>query len=104
MTTAATTVELSYPADLSGWGRDKIDGSPFRAYLRKVHDTASPGDVWTEFVGVGCCGDTLDFPLRVEAVDGGHRVTENTSFVYTEREACGIAGGWQVQSAAGPTE
>jgi hypothetical protein len=104
MPESATRVELSYPADLSGWGRDKVDGSPFRAYLRKTHDTAAPGDVWTEFVGVGCCGDTLDFPLQVESVEGGSRVTEDTAFVYTERAACGIAGGWQVQSAAGPTE
>ncbi|WP_137682915.1 hypothetical protein [Haloarcula mannanilytica] len=104
MADKASTVELSYPADLSGWGRDKIDGSPFRAYLRKTHETAEKGDVWTEFVGVGCCGDTLDFSLRVESVDGGDWVTEDTAFVYTEREACGVAGGWRVQSAAGPTE
>ncbi|WP_424002579.1 hypothetical protein ACOZ4I_02200 [Haloarcula salina] len=104
MTDEATTVELSYPADLSGWGRQKVEGSPFRAYLRKVHDSAAVGDVWTEFVGVGCCGDTLDFPLRVESVEGGSRVTDDTAFAFSEREACGIAGGWQVQSAAGPTE
>ncbi|MDS0221880.1 hypothetical protein NDI54_11025 [Haloarcula sp. S1AR25-5A] len=104
MPDSATTVELSYPADLSGWGRDKVEGSPFRAYLRKTRDIAETGDVWTEFVGVGCCGDTLDFPLRVESVDGGAAVTEDTEFVYIEREACGVAGGWQVQSAAGPTE
>ncbi|MBV0900381.1 hypothetical protein [Haloarcula salina] len=104
MTGEARTVELSYPADLSGWGRQKVEGSPFRAYLRKVHETAAHGDVWTEFVGVGCCGDTLDFPLRVESVEGGERVTDDTAFAFSEREACGVAGGWRVQSAAGPTE
>jgi len=104
MTDEARIIELSYPADLSGWGRQKVEGSPFRAYLRKTHDSAAVGDVWTEFVGVGCCGDTLDFPLRVESVEGGERVTDETAFVFGEREACGVAGGWRVQSAAGPTE
>jgi len=100
---AATRIVLSYPADLSEWGRDTVEGSPFRAYLRKVHETARAGDTWAEFVGVGCCGDTLDVPLRVEAVEGGERVGPETAVAFTVREACGIAGGWQVQSADGPT-
>ncbi|PSP93971.1 hypothetical protein BRC91_07845 [Halobacteriales archaeon QS_4_62_28] len=100
----ATRIVLSYPADLSDWGRDRIERSAFRAYLRRVHDSASAGDGWAEFVGVGCCGDTLDVPLRVERVEGGDRIDETTTIAFVEREACDIAGGWQVQSAAGPTE
>jgi hypothetical protein len=100
----ATRVVVSYPADLSKWGRDTVEGSPFRSYLRKVHETASEGDRWEEFVGVGCCGSTLDVPLRVEAVEGGDRLAQNTEIVYEEREACDIEGGWRVQSAGGPTE
>jgi hypothetical protein len=99
----ATTVELSYPADLSDWGRSIVEDRPFRAYLRKAHETASAGEIWPEFVGVGCCGDTLDVPLRIERVEGGDRITEETTFEYAVREACDIDGGWRVQSAGGPS-
>jgi hypothetical protein len=102
--TAAERVTISYPADLSDWGRGIVEDSPFRAYLRRVHDEVRAGDTWPEFVGVGCCGDTLDVPLRVEAVTGGSRVTAETTWAFTERAACDLDGGWQVQSAAGPTE
>lgn len=94
-------ITLSYPADLSTWGRDIVEGEPFRAYLRKAHDTARVGDGWEEFVGVGCCGDSLDVTLRVETIRGDPRLTPETTFEFTEREACGV-GGWEVQSAAGP--
>lgn len=100
---AATHVVVSYPADLSDWGRDTVEGTPFRSYLRKAHEAAEAGDEWAEFVGVGCCGDSLDVPLRVEEVAGGSRLTEGTTFEFTVREACDIEGGWQVQSADGPT-
>jgi hypothetical protein len=99
----ATAIELSYPADLSDWGRDIVEDDPFRAYLRKAHEEAQEGDTWAEFVGVGCCGDTLDVPLRVERVEGGADVGPGTSFEFSVREACDIGGGWQVQSAGGPT-
>jgi len=98
----ARRVVLSYPADLSAWGRKQVSTPHFRAYLRKVHESAEPGDTWPEFVGVGCCGDSLDVPLRVERVDGGSRVDEATGFEYEERAACGLDGGWRVQSAGGP--
>lgn len=102
-TASARTVTLSYPADLSDWGRSRVEHASFSAYLRKAHETAAPGDVWAEFVGVGCCGDALDVPLRVEAVEGGHRIDAETAFVFTVREACAIEGGWRVQSAGGPS-
>jgi len=98
----AQTVVVSYPADLSLWGRDIVEDTPFRAYLRKAHDSAATGDTWEEFVGVGCCGSALEVPLRVEAVDGGARLGEGTAFEFVERGACDIRGGWEVQSAAGP--
>jgi hypothetical protein len=94
----------SYPADLSDWGRTQVESSSFRAYLRKAHGTATEGDVWAEFVGVGCCGDSLDVPLRVERVDGDQRIGPDTTIEFTVRDACGIDGGWRVQSADGPTE
>lgn len=98
----ATRVVVSYPADLSGWGREIVEGEPFRAYLRRVRDRAREGETWKEFVGVGCCGDSLDVPLRVERVEGGERLGAETAVEYEVREACGLDGGWRVQSAGGP--
>ena len=102
MTDTATRVVISYPADLSKWGRDIVEDTPFQSYLPKAHDTAEPGETWEEFVGVGCCGSALDVPLRVEEVHGGPSLDEATAFEFTVREACDLDGGWQVQSAAGP--
>lgn len=102
-TSPADTVVISFPADLSLWGRQMIDTPAFKAYLRKTLDTVERGTEWEEFVGVGCCGNTLDVPLRIERISGGQTVSDETIIEYIEREACGIAGGWQVQSADGPT-
>lgn len=100
----ATKVVVSYPADLSLWGRQQISTHHFLAFLRKTKGRVAPGDVWEEFLDVGCCGNTLDVPLQVESVEGGDRMDEGTAIEYVEREACGIRGGWQVQSAGGPNE
>jgi len=102
MTDRATTVRVSYPADLSDWGRSKLTDRTFRTYLGRVHEEAREGDEWAEFVDVGCCGDTLDVPLRVESVEGGPTVDTDTDFEFVERAACGIEGGWAVQSDAAP--
>lgn len=99
----ARKVVLSYPADLSDWGRWQLDERSMKAYLRR-HETATEGEVWELFLDVGCCGNTYDVPLRVERVEGGGRMTDSTEIVYEEREACGIGGGWEVQSAAGPDD
>lgn len=101
---AATRVVVSYPADLSDWGRYQVEKPSFRAYLRKTRDAIAAGDAWEEFVGVGCCGNTLDVPLRVEQVDGGDRFGPDTTVEFTVREACDLRGGWLVQSAAGPSD
>ena len=104
MTEYATRVVVSYPADLSGWGRGQLDGRIFRAYLRRMLGDVEPGDERAEFLDVGCCGNTYDVPLRVERVVGGSTVGPETEIEYVEREACGLNGGWRVQSAAGPSE
>lgn len=98
----ADRLVLSYPADLSSWGRFQVEKPSFRAFLRKTRETAAEGDVWEEFVGVGCCGNTLDVPLRVERVSGGRRLGPDTEIEYEVRDACGIQGSWRVQSAGGP--
>lgn len=101
--TEATRVVISYPADLSAWSRGQLETPWFRAYLRKTVGPATVGREWNEFVDVGCCGNAHDVPLRIEAVDGGTDVGQDTDIEYTTREACGVQSGWRVQSAAGPT-
>ncbi len=103
MSERAERIVVSYPADLSGWGRFQVEKPSFVAFLRKTRERARPGDRWEEFVGVGCCGNSLDVPLRVERVEGGPRIDDDTEIEYTEREACGIEGSWRVQSAGGPS-
>lgn len=100
---AATRVVVSYPADLSRWGQFQIDQRHFKAFLRRTKTgELNVGDIWEEFLDVGCCGDTLDVPLRVERVEDGSQFGPDTEIVYEEREACGMQGGWKVQSADGP--
>jgi hypothetical protein len=101
--TDASRIVVSYPADLSTWGRNRVDCSAFRAYLRKTRDAVAEGDDWAEFVGVGCCGSSLDVPLRVEAVEGGETLGPETAVEFVVREACGLDGNWRVQSEGGPT-
>ena len=98
----ADRVVVSYPADLSDWGRMQVEKPSFRAFLRKTRESAAAGDDWTEFVGVGCCGDTLDVPLRVEHVEGGTGIDADTEVSFEVRAACDLDGGWLVQSQAAP--
>lgn len=101
--TTAARVTLSYPADLSQWGRLQLDNHSFKSYLKRTK-TATPGETWSVFLDVGCCGDTYDVPLRVESVDGGVTLGPDTNIIYKEREACGLDGGWAVQSAGKPAD
>jgi hypothetical protein len=98
----ATSVTLSFPADLSRWDRDQLDTNHMKAYLKKTKGPAREGDLWEVFLDVGCCGDSPDVPLRVEAVDGEGELSEDTRIEYVEREACGVNTGWKVQSEDGP--
>lgn len=103
-TDAARRVVVSFPDELSAWGRDQLEADRFRAYLRRVVDDVREGRTWTEFVDTGCCGGSLDVPLRVERVDGGREMGPETVIEYVARETDSdeFAGGWRVQSAAGP--
>ncbi|MFC7135613.1 hypothetical protein [Halobaculum litoreum] len=103
MSPEATRVVLSFPDGLSEWGRDQIGTDRYRNYLRRMLDAPRVGDERAEFVDVGCCGDSLDLTFRVEAVEGGSRVGDDTAIELVERRGS-VAGGWRVQSAAGPTE
>ena len=98
----ADTVVVSYPSDFSTWGRDQLEKRSYRAYLRRTRDRPRVGDVWEEFVDVGCCGNALDVALRVERVEGGTRMGPDTEIVYESRDDGSVEGGWRVQSADGP--
>lgn len=97
---AADRVVVSYPADLSDWGRHQVSTRYFRSYLRKTLTDPVPGDVSEEFVGVGCCGDTLDVSLRVERVEGGSRMGEETEIEYEVREDWDVEDARQVHRGA----
>ncbi|MFB6301980.1 MAG: hypothetical protein ABEH78_03875 [Haloferacaceae archaeon] len=99
----ATRVVVSHPDELSEWGRTQLSGERFRGYLRRTVDDLTVGREWEEFLDVGCCGDTLDVTLRVEAVEGPPRMGPETEIAFVEREAS-MTGGWRVQSAAGPDD
>lgn len=102
-TETATRVVISYPTALSDWGRDQVTSSRYVGYLRKTVSDVFVGKEWEEFADVGCCGNTLDVPLRIEAVEGGDEMGDETEIEFTERDAP-MDGGWRVQSAAGPDE
>lgn len=97
---AADRVVVSYPADLSDWGRHQVSTRYFRSYLRKTLADPAPGDVSEEFVGVGCCGDTLDVSLRVERVEGGSWMGEETEIEYEDREDWDVEDARQVDRGA----
>lgn len=97
----ATRVVLSHPKNLSDWGRDQISSDRYRNYLRRKLDAPMVGDSFETFVDVGCCGDSLDVPFCVEAVEDGELVGDETEVEYTERDET-MDGGWRVQSKAGP--
>lgn len=99
--TPATRVVISHPTALSDWGRGQLTSERFVNYLRKTVGDAVVGAEWEEFVDVGCCGSTLDVPLRVESVEGGDVVGPETEIEFTERDVP-MEGGWAVQSAAAP--
>ncbi|MWG34593.1 hypothetical protein [Halomarina oriensis] len=98
-----TRVVLSHPEALSSWGRQQIATTHFRAWLGRTHDTFEEGEQFEEFADVGCCGDALHIPFVVEAVEGSGEVTRETAVEYVERTGCDFAGGWEVQSRAGPS-
>jgi len=101
MSSQATRVILSYPDALSQWGRDQVETPRYKGYLRKVVDDLSVGAEFEEFADVGCCGDSLDIRFRVEDVEGGEEMGQETEITFTTRVA-DHDGGWKVQSAAGP--
>ncbi|SNR50653.1 hypothetical protein [Halorubrum vacuolatum] len=106
----ASRVVLSYPNGLSTWGRDQIGTDRYRGYFRRVLGEVAVGDEREEFVDIGCCGDSLDIPFRIERIEDAEGrsldravVDADTEVVYTTHDG-DVEGGWLVQSAAGPQE
>lgn len=97
----ARTVVVSHPDELSEWGRQRLYADRYVKYLRRAVEDVEAGDVWEEFVDVGCCGDTLDVRLRVESVEGPSRMGPETEIEFVEREET-IRGGWAVQGEEEP--
>lgn len=93
---------ISFPADVSDWGGDQLRTNHMRSYLKRTKGPAREGDTWDVFLDVGCCGDSPDVPLVVEAVEGDGDLDDETTIEFVEREACGVDSGWEVQSQAGP--
>ena len=98
----ARRVVCSYPADLSVWGVIQIEKPAFRAWLGKTLGAVERGEVREVFLDAGCCGDTLDLPVRIERVEGGSTVGPETEIEFEERDAEGLENGWRVQSAGAP--
>jgi len=82
--TAATRVVVSHDGDPD---TDASLRKPsYRRYLqRSKAGPVDPGDVWEEFVNCGC-GTTEDVSLRVERVDGGGVIDEDTDIVVERRD------------------
>lgn len=97
----ASRVVLSYPEELSDWGRKQVHADRYVNYLRKKLGRQRPavGDEFEEFVDVGCCGDSMDIPFRVEELVGGDEIGPETAVEFTTRDAQ-MEGGWLVQSQA----
>lgn len=103
MTEDASRVVISHPDELSAWGRRQLRAERFRGYLRRTTDDLAVGREREVFLDVDCCGDTLDVTLRIESIEGPPRMGPGTELAFVEREAS-MAGGWRVQSAAGPDD
>lgn len=103
----ASRVVLSYPEGVSDWGRDQIETDRYRGYFARVLGEVAVGDRREEFVDVGCCGDSLDVPFRVERIDVGDdsvseaAVAAETTIAYRRRPG-DVDGGWRVESTGGP--
>lgn len=61
---------------------DALDADAYRSYLRRTRSgPVAVGAEWDEFVSGGC-GTTRDVTLRVESVQGGAVLDEETELVF----------------------
>lgn len=77
----ATEIRLSFSPATSRIA-EALDSRSYRSYLRRTRDgPVAVGDRWNEFVNQGC-GTTQDIVLRVESVQDGDSIGEETVFVF----------------------
>ena len=80
---SATRVVLSYdPAGIDGisrfWVEDELGSDDVAERLRDAHGTLAKGDAVEEFVSKGC-GVPVGVTLRVEHVEGGAEIDDETA-------------------------
>lgn len=85
-TNVATEVHLSFVPTDDRIG-EALDKRHYRSYLRRSRQgPVDVGDEWDEFVSRGC-GSTRDVTLRVESIEGGDEIGEETEFVFEPRQS-----------------
>ena len=90
MAESATRVVLSYdPAGIDEvsrfWVEDELWSDDVAGRLRDAHGTLAEGDAVEEFVSKGC-GVPVGVTLRVERVDGGAEIGNETAINVRPRD------------------
>ncbi|MFB6224149.1 MAG: hypothetical protein ABEH86_10825 [Haloarcula sp.] len=94
MEPVAERIVLSFTPDEDSWSDvdtdwilDELRDDSYQQYLRRVHDgPVSVGEEWTEFVSCGCA-TPQDVVLRVERVEGGTELGQETALAVSPRHA-----------------
>ncbi|MFC4988558.1 hypothetical protein [Saliphagus infecundisoli] len=80
----AATVVVSYGPAADGIG-DALGEPSYRRYLRRAHEgRVAAGEEWPEFVSRGC-GSRAEVVLRIERVESGSRIGEDTAVEFVPR-------------------
>lgn len=94
MAPVAERIVLSFAPDEDPWSSvdtdwilDELRSDSYQQYLRRVHDgPVSVGEEWAEFVSCGCA-TPQDVVLRVERVEGGTELGQETALAVSPRHA-----------------
>lgn len=86
----ASRVVLTYDPDVIDdisrfWVEDELGKGSYVGYIRRTYDTVSEGEDFDEFVSKGC-SIPMDVTLRVERLDGGTRIGEDTAVDIRRRD------------------
>lgn len=89
-TETATRVVLSYDPDAIDdisrfWVEDELSKESFEGYIRRAHDSLSEGEPFQTSVSKGC-GVPVEVTLRVERLEGGPGIDEETTVEVRRRE------------------
>lgn len=86
----ASRVVLSYDPqaidDISRyWVEDELSKDAYEAYIRRSYGPVSEGEEFEEFVAKGC-SVPMDVTLRVERLEGGSTIGDETAVDIQRRE------------------